>query len=183
MLTITPKKPTYKEVLQTLKTKVKRSVHTGSVKLMPNGKLKCKPLTWLAKEFGALFLELTPKQQTKLLNVLGGKTFKEALEVYAVKVVGAILNKQQRAMHPAKYALMLEVYKHAHKRTFTSYRFYKQAKGCYKLHCFMQEQTANKICNSYNRRNKGLGYIATPRKRKSCTLYSKYYHIVLIPKQ
>lgn len=183
MLTITPKKPTYKEVLQTLKTEVKRSVHIGAVKVMPNGNLKCKSLAWLAKEFKALFVELTTKQQTKLLNALGGKTLKEALEVYAVKVAGAILAKQQRAMHPAKYALQLEVYKHAHKRMFSSYTFYKQAKGCYKLHCFMQEQTANKICNSYNKKHKGLGYIATPRKRKGGTLYNEYYHILLIPKQ
>lgn len=31
MLTITPKKPTYKEVLQTLKNEVKGSVHIGAV--------------------------------------------------------------------------------------------------------------------------------------------------------
>ncbi len=183
MLTITPKKPTYKEVLQTLKIEVKRSVHIGAVKVMPNGNLKCKSLAWLAKEFKPLFMELTTKQQTKVLNALGGGTLQNALQEYAVRVASAILNKQQRAMHPAKYALMLEVYKHAHKRTFTSHTFYKQAKGCYKLHCFMQEQTANKICNSYNKRNKGLGYIATPRKRKGGSLYSEYYHIVLVPKQ
>ena len=182
MLTITPKKPTYKEVLQTLKTEVKRSVHIGAVKVMPNGSLKCKSLAWLAREFVYLYMELTAKQQTKLLNALGGINLQNALEAYTVKVAGAILNKQQRAMHPAKYALMLEVYKCVHKRTFTSYRFYKQAKGCYKLHCFMQEQTANKICNSYNKKHKGLGYIATPRKRKNGTLYSECYHILLIPK-
>lgn len=158
-------------------------MHIGAVKVMPNGNLKCKSLAWLAREFVYLYMELTPKQQTKLLNALGGINLQNALEAYAVKVVGAILNKQQRTMHPAKYALMLEVYKHAHKRMFSSYRFYKQAKCCYKLHCFMQEQTANKICNSYNKRNKGLGYIATPRKRKGSTLYNEYYHIVLIPKQ
>ena len=183
MLTINPKKPTYKEVLQTLKIEVKRSVHIGAVKVMPNGKLKCKSLAWLAREFVSLYMELTPKQQTKLLNVLGGINLQNALEVYAVKVVGAILNKQQRTMHPAKYALMLEVYKYAHKRTFSSYKFYKQAKGVYKLHCFMQEQTANKICQVYNKKHKVLGYIATPRKRKGGSLYSEYYHIVLVPKQ
>ena len=78
MFTIKPKKPTYKEVMQTLKNEVQR----------------------------------------------------------AVQYANSILAKQKRIMHPAKYALMLEVYKLAHKRTFRSYRFYKQAKGCYKMHCF-----------------------------------------------
>lgn len=100
MLTITPKKPTYKEVLQTLKTQVKRSLHIGVVKVMPNGNLKCKSLAWLAREFVYLYMELTPKQQSKLLNALGGINLQNALEAYAVKVAGAILNKQQRAMHP-----------------------------------------------------------------------------------
>lgn len=183
MLTINPKKPTYKEVLQSLKNEVKLSVHIGAVKVMPNGSLKCKSLAWLAKEFKPLFMELSAKQQTKVLNALGGGgTLQNALQEYAVRVASAILSKQRRAMHPAKYALMLEVYTHAHKRTFNSYKFYKQAKGCYKLHCFMQEQTANKICQAYNKKHKALGYIATPRKRKGGSLYSEYYHIVLIPK-
>ena len=148
---------------------------------MPSGNLKCKSLAWLAKEFKPLFLELRPKQQTKVLQALGGYTLQKALEVYAVQYASSILAKQKRLMHPAKYALMLEVYKHAHKRTFSSYTFYKQAKGVYKLHCFMQEQTALKICNAYNKRNNNLGYIATPRKRKSGTLYSECYHILLVP--
>lgn len=38
MLTIKPKNPTYKEVLQTLKNEVQRAVHNGAVKVMPNGK-------------------------------------------------------------------------------------------------------------------------------------------------
>lgn len=183
MLTINPKKPSYKEVLQTLKIEVKRAVHIGAVKVMVNGSLKAKSLAWLAKEFKPLFMELTTEQQTKVLKAFGGNTLQNALEVYAVKVAGAILNKQQRAMHPAKYALMLEVYKQVHKRMFSSYTFYKQAKGVYKLHCFMREQTANKICSAYNKKHKSLGYIATPRKRKGGTLYNEYYHIVLIPKQ
>lgn len=37
--------------------------------------------------------------------------------------------------------------------------------------------------NEYNKRNKSLGYIATPRKRQNGTLNSEYYHIVLMPKQ
>ena len=183
---ITPKKPTYYEVLQTLKNEVKRAVHGGAVKVMPNGSLKCKPLRQYINNFGALFLHLTPltlKQQTKLLNTLGGNTLKEALEVYAVQYANSILTKQKRTMHPAKYALLLEVYKLAHKRTFRSYRFYKQAKGCFKMHCFLQEQTAIKLCNAYNSHNSNLGYIATPRKRQNGTLYSECYHVLLIPKQ
>lgn len=169
MLTINAKKPTYKEVLQTIKNEVKRSVHIGTVKVMPNGSLKCKSLAWLAKEYKPLFMQLTAKQRAKMLQALGGYTLQNALEVYAVTVASAILNKQRRAMRPAKYALMLEVYRYAHKRTFTSYRFYKQAKGCYKLHCFLQEQTANKICTACNKQHKELGYIAVVRKRKGGT--------------
>lgn len=183
MLTIKPKKPTYKEVLQTFKNEVQRAVRNGAVKVMANGKLKCRALTYYVNEFGALFLQLTPKQQTKLLNALGGYTLQKALEVYAVQYASGILAKQKRLMHPAKYALLLEVYKLAHKRTFRSYRFYKQAKGCFKMHCFLQEQTAIKLCNEYNKRNKSLGYIATPRKRQNGTLNSEYYHIILMPKQ
>lgn len=183
---ITPKKPTYKEVLQTLKNEVKRAVHKGAVQVMPNGNLKCKPLAQYINNFGALFLHLTPltlKQQTKLLTVLGGNTLKEALQAYAVQYANSILAKQKRAMHPAKYALMLEVYKLANKRVFNSYRFYKQAKGVYKMHCFLSEQTAIKLCNEYNKRNNNLGYIATPRKRQNGTLHSECYHVLLIPKQ
>jgi hypothetical protein len=186
MLTIKPKKPTYKEALQTLKNEVQRAVHKGAVQVMPNGNLKCKPLTNYINEFGALFLKLTPltlKQQTKLLNTLGGNTLKEALQAYAMHYANGILAKQKRTMHPAKYALMLEVYKLANKRAFNSYRFYKQAKGCYKMHCFLSEQTANKICKEYNKHNSNLGYIATPRKRQNGTLNSEYYHVVLMPKQ
>lgn len=111
MFTINPKKPTYKEVLQTLKNEVKRAVHNGAVKVMPNCKLKCRELTYYVNEFGALFLQLTPKQQTKILTALGGYTLQKALEAYAVQYANSILTKQKRVMHPAKYALMLEVYK------------------------------------------------------------------------
>lgn len=181
MLTITPKKPTYKAVLQTLKIEVKRSVHIGAVKVMPNGKLKCNSLAWLAKEYKALFVELPAKQQAKVLNALGGKTLKEALEQTALRYVEATLAKQRKIMHPAKYNLLLLLYAYGNKRRFEPCRFYKQAGNSYKLHVYLPEHTANKICNAYNKQSNKHGYKAIARKCKSNPCFSEYYRIKLLP--
>lgn len=181
MLVITQPKPTAKGVIELLKKEVASAARLRGVKVMPNGKLKCNSLAWLAKEHKALFAELPAKQQAKVLNALGGKTLKEALEQTAIRYVEATLAKQRKIMHPAKYNLLLLLYAYGNKRRFEPCRFYKQAGNSYKLHVYLQEHTANKICNAYNKQSNKHGYKAIARKCKSNPSFSEYYHIKLLP--
>ena len=170
---------TVKGVTELLKNEAVKAACKRAVTIKPNGNLKCHSLTWLAKEHKALFNELTPKGQAKVLKALGGQTLKEALEQTAIKYVQAVLAKQQKTMHPAKHALLLLVYAYAGKQRFESYRFYKQARNIYKLYCFLSEATALKICKAYSKQSNNYGYKAVARKSNS--LHSELYHVVLIP--